>query len=107
MSKDTNFYYYINLIKSKLLKSYALQSFKADNYNLLMALLFGEKTELSKEISSNYKQAGIMHILAISGLHIALIYGIILWLTKPLLRLKKGKLYIFFISLRINLCEVF
>ena len=101
VSKDTNFYYYINLIKSKLLKSYALQSFKADNYNLLMALLFGEKTELSKEISSNYKQAGIMHILAISGLHIALIYGIILWLTKPLLRLKKGKLYIFFISLSV------
>ncbi len=99
ISTDTNFYFYINLIKSKLLKSYALQSFKTDNYNLLMALIFGEKTELSKEISSNYKQAGVMHILAISGLHIALIYGIILWLTKPLLRLKKGKLYIFFISL--------
>jgi len=101
ISKDTNFYYYINLIKSKLLKSYVLQNFQIDNYNLLMALLFGEKTELSKEINSNYKQAGIMHILAISGLHIALIYGIILWLTKPLLRLKKGKLYIFFISLSV------
>lgn len=101
ISKDTNFYYYINLIKSKLLKSYVLQNFQIDNYNLLMALLFGEKTELSKEINSNYKQAGIMHILAISGLHIALIYGIILRLTKPLLRLKKGKLYIFFISLSV------
>jgi competence protein ComEC len=64
-----------------------------------MALLFGEKTELSKEISTNYTQAGIIHILAISGLHIALIYGIVLWLTKPLLRFKKGKLYIFLISI--------
>jgi competence protein ComEC len=99
VSTDTNFYYYINLIKSKLLKSYDVNSFKKDNYNLLMALLFGEKTELSKEISTNYTQAGIIHILAISGLHIALIYGIVLWLTKPLLRIKKGKLYIFLISL--------
>ena len=99
VSTDTNFYYYINLIKSKLLKSYDVKSFKKDNYNLLMALLFGEKTELSKEISTNYTQAGIIHILAISGLHIALIYGIVLWLTKPLLRFKKGKLYIFLISL--------
>jgi competence protein ComEC len=99
VSTDTNFYYYINLIKSKLLKSYDVNSFKKDNYNLLMALLFGEKTELSKEISTNYTQAGIIHILAISGLHIALIYGIVLWLTKPLLRFKKGKLYIFLISL--------
>lgn len=94
-----NFYHYINLIKSKLLKSYPVDSFKSDNYNLLMALLFGEKTELSKELSNNYTQAGIIHILAISGLHIALIYGIVLWLTKPLHRLKKGKIYIFLISL--------
>lgn len=99
VSKDINFYYYINLIKSKLLKSYDVKSFKKDNYYLLMALLFGEKTELSKEISTNYTQAGIIHILAISGLHIALIYGIVLWLTKPLLRFQKGKLYIFLISL--------
>jgi competence protein ComEC len=101
VSTDTNFYHYINLIKSKLLKSYDVKSFKTDNYNLLMALLFGEKTELSKEISSNYTQAGIIHILAISGLHIALIYGIILWLTKPLLRFKKGKLYIFLLTLSV------
>ena len=101
VSTDFNFYHYINLIKSKLLKSYPIDSFKSDNYNLLMALLFGEKTELSKELSNNYTQAGIIHILAISGLHIALIYGIVLWLTKPLQRLKKGKVYIFLISLSV------
>ena len=66
-----------------------------------MALLFGEKTELSKELSNKYTQAGIIHILDISGLHIALIYGIILWLTKPLQRLKKGKVYIFLVSLSV------
>jgi competence protein ComEC len=98
---DANFYHYINVIKSKLLKSYQIDSFKKDNYNLLMALLFGEKTELSKELSNSYTQAGIIHILAISGLHIALIYGIVLWLTKPLQRVKKGKIYIFFISLSV------
>jgi competence protein ComEC len=101
VSKDKNFYFYIHFIKSKLLKSYDVKSFKKDNYNLLMALVFGEKTELSKEISNSYTQAGIIHILAISGLHIALIYGIILWLTKPLLRFKKGRLYIFLFSLSV------
>lgn len=101
VSEDANFYHYINLMKSKLLKSYQVNSFKSDNYNLLMALLFGEKTELSKELSNNYTQAGIIHILAISGLHIALIYGIVLWLTKPLQRVKRGKVYIFLISLSV------
>lgn len=101
VSEDANFYHYINLMKSKLLKSYQVNSFKSDNYNLLMALVFGEKTELSKELSTNYTQAGIIHILAISGLHIALIYGIVLWLTKPLQRVKRGKVYIFLISLSV------
>lgn len=101
VSVANNFYHYINFIKSKLLKSYPIESFKKDNYNLLMALLFGEKTELSKELSISYTEAGIIHILAISGLHIALIYGIVLWLTKPLQRLQKGKVYIFFISLSV------
>lgn len=101
ISTDNNFYTYINFIKSKLLKSYTIDSFKTDNYNLLMALLFGEKTELSKVVSNNYTNAGIIHILAISGLHIALIYGMVLWLTKPLQRLKKGSLYIFLISLSV------
>jgi competence protein ComEC len=101
VSTDYNFYHYINLIKAKILNSYQFDSFKSDNYNLLMALLFGEKTELSKELSNNYTQAGIIHILAISGLHIALIYGIVLWLTKPLQRFKKGKVYVFLISLSV------
>jgi len=101
VSSDSNFYHSINFIKSKILKSYSVDSFKSENYNLLMALLFGEKTELSKELSNNYTQAGIIHILAISGLHIALIYGIVLWLSKPLQRIKKGKVYIFLISLSV------
>ena len=101
VASDKNFYHYINWIKSKLLKSYPVKSFKSDNYNLLMALLFGEKTELSKELRNSYTQAGIIHILAISGLHIALIYGIVLWLTRPLQNLKKGKIYIFLISLSV------
>ncbi|SEQ12236.1 ComEC/Rec2 family competence protein [Flavobacterium urocaniciphilum] len=98
---SSNGYTFINIFKSKLLNSYPIESFKKDNYNLLMALLFGEKTELSKDLSNNYANAGIIHILAISGLHIALIYGIILWLTKPLQKLRKGKISIFIISLSI------
>lgn len=96
-----NLYHYIHLLKSKLLKSYNVTCFKPDNYHLLMALLIGEKTELSKELNTSYTQAGIIHILAISGLHIALIYGLILWLTKPLQRLKNGKVYVFLISLSV------
>lgn len=96
-----NWRYYIHYIKEKLITSFTYLHLKEDNYNLLIALLFGERTTLSKEITNSYTNTGVIHILAISGLHIALFYSIILWFTKPLKKLKKGDLFIFVISISI------
>ena len=44
------------------------------NYGgILSAMLFGEKENLSKDVKEMYRDGGISHILAISGLHISLI----------------------------------
>lgn len=80
------------------LKSYQL---KEDDYNLIAALIFGERTTLSPELTKNYTQTGVIHVLAISGLHIAIFYTIILSLLNPLKKYKKGKLIIFCCSLLI------
>lgn len=40
---------------------------------ILAAMLLGEKAELDGEVRSLYQQAGISHILAISGLHVSLL----------------------------------
>lgn len=39
----------------------------------LEAMLFGEKSNLDPDIKKQYQEAGIAHIIAISGLHIALV----------------------------------
>ncbi len=44
---------------------------EADDAAILKAMLFGDKRELSDEISKLYRRNGIAHILAISGLHIS------------------------------------
>lgn len=43
------------------------------NAGLLMAMVTGEKGELEPHVKQLYQQQGIAHILAISGLHIALV----------------------------------
>ena len=39
------------------------------------ALVLGDRSEISKKTITNFKDAGIIHILAISGLHIGIVFG--------------------------------
>lgn len=96
-----NWRYYLNYCKESLIERFHKLGLKDENYNLLIALLFGERTIVSKELTSSYTNTGVIHILAISGLHIALLYEIILWSTKPLKRRKNGPITVFVLSLTI------
>ncbi len=47
------------------------------------ALLLGQKKDLDEETGEAYATAGAMHILAVSGLHVGIIYGFIFLFFKP------------------------
>ena len=50
---------------------------------LAEALLIGYKDDLDKDLLQSYTNTGVVHIIAISGMHLALIYGLLLLLTRP------------------------
>lgn len=47
--------------------------FAADDAAVLKAMLLGDKSGLPVDLKENYKASGILHILAISGLHISVL----------------------------------
>ena len=53
---------------------------------MLSALTVGEKTDLSDSIRESYSVSGASHVLALSGLHIGLLYALLFLLLKPLTR---------------------
>ncbi len=60
-----------------------------ENYaNLLAALLLGVKSDLDKNIKAEFTKTGTAHILAVSGLHLGMIYGILLGLLQLLRKIK-------------------
>ena len=59
---------------------------------LLNVLVLGEKTALDREAMEGFAQAGLAHILAISGLHIGLLMLLFRFLLWPLRLLPKGYL---------------
>ena len=69
------------------LKTY---SFKPDELAIINALLLGQRQNISEDIYTNYANAGAIHILAISGLHIGIILIILNFVFKPLERLRYG-----------------
>ncbi|WP_121352728.1 ComEC/Rec2 family competence protein [Flavisolibacter nicotianae] len=56
---------------------------------LAEALLIGYKDDLDKNLVQAYSNTGVVHIIAISGLHLGLIYWLLLLLTKPLKHVRK------------------
>jgi len=48
------------------------------------ALLIGYTFDLEDELLEAYSRTGVIHVIAISGMHLGLVYGILLLLTSPL-----------------------
>jgi competence protein ComEC len=59
--------------------------------NIAAALVLGIKNPLDTEILNAYAVTGTMHVLAVSGLHVGFVYGILIWLTSFLTKFKYGK----------------
>lgn len=53
-------------------------------FGILSALLLGDKGSLDEQSEALYESAGILHILSVSGLHVSLLGGALLALTKRL-----------------------
>ena len=53
----------------------------ADTYGFAKALLLGDTTDLSYEIEEDLTISGIRHVVAVSGLHISILFALISMLT--------------------------
>lgn len=55
-----------------------------ENVEIAYSALFGDKALLSDSQYSAYRLSGVAHLLAVSGLHVSIIVGIIYWLLDKL-----------------------
>lgn len=64
---------------------HALQQFIPDKkaQGVAEALLLGYRNDLDKQLVQSYSRTGVVHIIAISGLHLGMIYGVLLLLFSP------------------------
>jgi competence protein ComEC len=75
-----------NYCISKLEKT----SIAQEELAIIQALVLGQKRALDKQQYEAYAAAGAIHILAVSGLHVGILYAILFLLFSPITTLKKG-----------------
>lgn len=62
------------------------------NYAALVnSMLLGDRTQLNDDITQAFSISGAMHVLAISGLHVGILYGLIQYLLSMVAFIKRRK----------------
>lgn len=78
------------------IRTYVLQTIQKNipgkkEQGLAEALLIGYKNDLDRELLQAYTNTGIVHVIAVSGMHLALIFWLLNIAFKPLLKSRKTK----------------
>lgn len=67
--------------REKIIKQHS-KNIKSPNLEILGGIVFGDETiNPDESIKENFKNSGLLHLLAASGLNVALIYGIWWWIA--------------------------
>ncbi|MCG8576353.1 MAG: ComEC family competence protein [Flavobacteriales bacterium] len=89
-SSASSSYQFIIDVRSFLERSLEQTVLKKENLAVAKALTLGQKDELDAALKQAYASSGVMHILAVSGLHVGIIMMITGFFLKPLKRLRGG-----------------
>ena len=79
-----------HLWREVLEASYRKMDIRQDGYALLVAMTLGDKRALSKETRKDFSVSGTSHITAVSGLHIGIIFQLLLFLLSGKRSLRHG-----------------
>ena len=72
-------------MRQRLLEQYMYPTLDADASGVLAALTMGDRRALSEEVRASYADAGAAHVLALSGMHVGVIYLLLSFMLRILL----------------------
>ena len=79
------------IIRAKINTALQKQAFSKNTLAVMNALLLGQRQDLSNELRNEYTNAGAVHILAVSGLHVGILLLLLNFLLQPIERVQHGK----------------
>ncbi|WP_128331852.1 ComEC/Rec2 family competence protein [Apibacter sp. HY039] len=84
----------IKNFNQQMVKKIEESTLSLDSKEFLKAFLLGDRADMKKQNIDAYSKSGVMHLIAISGMHVAFIFGMIYSLLSFLFKGKHSKLRI-------------
>lgn len=82
---------YAASLRQTIISKLEQANFRDAELGIIQALFLGQRDTISTETYTHYKNAGAVHILAVSGLHIGIILLFLEFMLRPLELLPRGK----------------
>lgn len=98
-TSERSLIYYAHKAQKRLVKIFMDMNIKGDELSVLSALTIGEKSMLSKDLKNAYSMTGASHILAVSGLHVGIVFYVFSHLLVFLTRSKNAEKFNVIVSL--------
>lgn len=83
-------WYYTAKLHSRIINNLEKSHFSPTEMNVALALILGQRQEISTDIIQDYQFSGATHILSVSGLHVGFIMLFIAFILKPIPNTRKG-----------------
>ncbi|TMU55586.1 ComEC family competence protein [Flagellimonas algicola] len=77
--------------RNQILSNLKQEEFGKEELSVIQALVLGQRDDISEDTYKSYRDAGAVHILAVSGLHVGILLLLFQFFLSPLERLPKGK----------------
>jgi len=82
------------IVRSRLLKIVGKCGLKGEVFHLVSAISLGAREELEPETTLSFSKTGVIHVLAVSGMNVGIIY-IVLDMMLRFLKRKKGGIFLY------------
>lgn len=83
-------WFYTDQLRSTIKHNLEKSHFSTKELNIAIALLMGQKQEVSPDVMQDYQYAGAIHVLSVSGLHVGYLLLFLTFILKPIPNTKKG-----------------
>jgi competence protein ComEC len=90
LGEDNSLLVTLQKFRSSLSKTLEESNLSTNTVVLMKAMLLGDKSSVTQEIKTSFTDSGVVHIIAISGMHIGILYFVLLFTFGFVKRLKYG-----------------
>lgn len=99
---NKDIWYYASRLRATIINNLEKNDFHKKELSVAIALILGQKQDISPDIIQDYQYAGAIHILSVSGLHVGFLLLFITFILSPIPNTKKGA----FVKLTITLLSL-